>query len=234
MMSEDPASAAAVGGARWLALLRGDVTYRRRFGLLGREWDLFPGVFSPIQSHSTGFFSRAVPQREGGTFLDVGCGSGVMAVEAALAGCREVLAVDLDTVAVDNTRHNARLHGAGAVSAQVSDCFADIPPQLRFDTVFWSLPYAAVPADDPSALDSGAHTICDVGHRCLRAYLSGVRGRLAPGGRAFLGFSDMGDHTALVHTAEENGWSPQLLAASSGEPNPNIEHHLYELISMRR
>ena len=130
MMSEDPASAAAVGGARWLALLRGDVTYRRRFGLLGREWDLFPGVFSPIQSHSTGFFSRAVPQREGGTFLDVGCGSGVMAVEAALAGCREVLAVDLDTVAVDNTRHNARLHGAGAVSAQVSDCFADIPPQL--------------------------------------------------------------------------------------------------------
>ena len=42
--------------------------------------------------------------------LDFGCGSGVVAIAAALAGAREVIACDIDPLALQATRINARLN----------------------------------------------------------------------------------------------------------------------------
>jgi len=42
--------------------------------------------------------------------LDFGCGSGVVAIAAALAGAAEVVACDIDPLALAATRHNARLN----------------------------------------------------------------------------------------------------------------------------
>jgi ribosomal protein L11 methyltransferase len=44
--------------------------------------------------------------------LDVGCGSGVLAIAAAKAGVRRVLATDIDPIAVRVARGNCRLNGA--------------------------------------------------------------------------------------------------------------------------
>ncbi len=43
--------------------------------------------------------------------LDFGCGSGVVAVAAAMAGAKEVIACDIDPLALTATRVNARLNG---------------------------------------------------------------------------------------------------------------------------
>jgi ribosomal protein L11 methyltransferase len=43
--------------------------------------------------------------------LDVGCGTGVIAVMAARLGARSVRAIDIASGAVEATRHNARLNG---------------------------------------------------------------------------------------------------------------------------
>lgn len=45
--------------------------------------------------------------------LDFGCGSGVAGIAAALAGAREVLACDIDPVALQASEANARLNGVG-------------------------------------------------------------------------------------------------------------------------
>jgi ribosomal protein L11 methyltransferase len=47
-----------------------------------------------------------------GSLLDLGCGSGVIAIAAAALGYRPVLAVDLDPVAVEVASANARANGA--------------------------------------------------------------------------------------------------------------------------
>lgn len=48
-----------------------------------------------------------------GVVLDYGCGSGILAVAAALLGARRVLAVDIDTQALIATRDNAERNGVG-------------------------------------------------------------------------------------------------------------------------
>jgi ribosomal protein L11 methyltransferase len=63
-----------------------------------------------------------------GALLDVGCGSGVVAIAAARLGYAPVRCVDVDPVAVETTRVNARANGA-AVEAAVVDALGDaLPP----------------------------------------------------------------------------------------------------------
>lgn len=53
--------------------------------------------------------------------LDFGCGSGVVAIAAALAGAREVIACDLDDLALVATRHNAGLNSVTLTLARDFD-----------------------------------------------------------------------------------------------------------------
>lgn len=55
---------------------------------------------------------HADPQRPWTRVLDYGCGSGILAIAAALHGAREVTAVDIDPAAVLATMDNARANGA--------------------------------------------------------------------------------------------------------------------------
>jgi ribosomal protein L11 methyltransferase len=61
--------------------------------------------------------------------LDLGCGSGILALAMARCWHVPVLAVDVDPVAVATTRHNAALNGlSGFVTAAVAD---RVPPRDR-------------------------------------------------------------------------------------------------------
>jgi ribosomal protein L11 methyltransferase len=60
--------------------------------------------------------------------LDVGCGSGVLAVAAALLGYRPVRAIDVDSAAVEETRRNAEAN-AVAVEVSLGDALVvELPP----------------------------------------------------------------------------------------------------------
>ncbi|RJL21224.1 methyltransferase [Bailinhaonella thermotolerans] len=203
------------------------------FRLLGREWELDAGVFSPAYTYATAFYSRSIRYPIGGRFLEIGCGAGVTAVEAALAGCRAVHAVDICPRAVANTLRNAARHDAQGVTAAVSDVFGAIDDDARYDAIFWNIPYVAVPSSH-SLASALSRSVFDVEHRSCHAYLSGLRDHLAPGGTAYLGFGDIGDLGALESIAAEHGWEVHLIAAGAGEPDPQVEHRLYELLDSGR
>ncbi len=64
----------------------------------------------------------------GGSFVDLGCGSGVLAIVAGLLGWSEVVALDFDPAAVDATRANAAVNGV-AVEARRFDLRTEtVPP----------------------------------------------------------------------------------------------------------
>jgi ribosomal protein L11 methyltransferase len=65
---------------------------------------------------------------DGTTMIDVGCGSGVLAISAVLLGAASVIAIDLDPIAVDVTRANAARNGVAdevAASTTPLDRIAD-------------------------------------------------------------------------------------------------------------
>jgi ribosomal protein L11 methyltransferase len=69
-----------------------------------------------------------------GSLLDVGCGSGVLAIAAARFGFAPVLAVDVDPVAVDTTRANAAENGV-VVEAAVVDALTGSLPRVDIAVV---------------------------------------------------------------------------------------------------
>ncbi|MCC2321225.1 methyltransferase [Cellulomonas xiejunii] len=214
------------------------VTAQTTFPLLDREWDLLPGVFAPTHCASTGFFTESIPFPVGGSFLEVGCGTGVTAVEAALRGCARVAATDISAAAVENTRLNTDRHAVSdRVEVYRGDVFDGLPPQGRFDVVFWNSPFVDPGIDERSAArpvedDRRKHlrrAVFDPGYRAHERYLLQAGARLTAAGRLLLGFSDLGDHDALARLAADAGYRISVLR-TSGDLVSGVDYQLLELL----
>jgi ribosomal protein L11 methyltransferase len=75
-----------------------------------------PGATFGLGDHPTTVLSmRAVREvlRSGSTVLDVGCGSGVLAVAACVLGAASARAIDISPASVPTTRTNADANGVG-------------------------------------------------------------------------------------------------------------------------
>ncbi|MEV0603014.1 50S ribosomal protein L11 methyltransferase [Streptomyces sp. NPDC050315] len=209
-----------------------------------REWDLLDEVFTPVYSPSTGVgvdflgLADATTAEIGQSFLDVGTGSGVIAVLAALAGADRVVALDINPKAVRNAELNAVRHRvADRVRALHSDLFSGLRPDERFDTVFWSSNYVRAPEGyEYGSLHEYAYV--DAGYRTHQRFLAEAPDRRTPGGRALLHFSSRGDVAALHRIAAESGRelrtvdSVEVLEGEYG--SDLVEHMLLEILPINR
>jgi release factor glutamine methyltransferase len=228
--------AEAVARGTWLVhTTAAGVTGPTTFRLHGREWDLLPGVFAPTYCLSTRFFTDSLPLPVGGAFLEVGCGTGVTAVLAAVRGCARVTATDISPVAVENTRLNVARHGVGdRVTVIRGDVFDGLGPAERFDLIFWNSPFVEPSADLGEAPHGGLNrAVFDPGYRAHERFLSGAAGRLAPAGRLLLGFANLGNHAALGRLAAAAGYRVHSLRVSGGLV-PGVEYQLLELVPVDR
>jgi 16S rRNA G1207 methylase RsmC len=142
---------------------------RVRVRLAGRDVDVevAAGIFSPggLDKGTAVLLEEAPPPPATGTFLDLGCGWGPVALTLALRSpAATVYAVDVNERAVDLTRRNAARLGLAQVLASTAD---DIPDAVCFDLI-WSNPPIRV---GKAAL-----------HALLRTWLP----RLSAGGAAHL------------------------------------------------
>jgi release factor glutamine methyltransferase len=101
---------------------------------------IFTTVFHPGFFGSTKFILQHLKNQdlENRTFLEVGSGSGLISVFAAANGAN-VTALDLNPVAIQNTKSNAELNGV-TVKVVQSDLFESIEPQ-PFDWIAINPPY---------------------------------------------------------------------------------------------
>ncbi|WP_445398026.1 methyltransferase domain-containing protein [Streptomyces sp. LE64] len=224
---------------RSLARSRWALTHAGRpdtFQLCGSTWDLLPGVFAPVYSPTTGFSLRLLglddprPGSRSGSLLEIGCGTGVIAVAGALAGHDRVVAVDINEAAVRNAALNAERHGvADRVRAVHSDLFDALPPGERFDTIFWHSNYVLAPADYRYA-SMHERGYVDPGYAAHRRFLAQAPQRLAPGGTVLLHFSARGDLDALRRIAAECGRALRPVRRAVFQEGAHaIEHLLVEV-----
>lgn len=169
-------------------------------------------VIEPAQAFGTGHHPttagalRAIENRlrthQPGAMLDAGTGSGVLAIAAALLGARNVMAIDVDAIALENARANARLNG--------------VEKSIRFSSV----PLKSIHRHfDFITANILSHTLIELAPHLKRI--------LAPGGRLVLGgfLADEADEVISLYRGDlrclsiktHRGWTTALLARAPRE-----------------
>ena len=104
---------------------------------------LDPGQAFGTGDHATTRMCLALLEEadvSGRNVLDIGCGSGVLSIGACLLGAKDVLAVDIDPLAVEVTKENAAMNNV-MLRAEVSDGMPDVS---RADIVLSNIISAAL------------------------------------------------------------------------------------------
>jgi release factor glutamine methyltransferase len=188
-------------------------------------------VFSPVIFEDTFFFCENVPVKAGDEVLEIGCGTGMIAVCLALKGAR-VIATDINPDALINTKVNSILnHVEQQVNVFLSDVFASISSSIKFDVIFWNTPFIYRSAAKLNLLEA---SVFDPEYRSITQYISKITTYLKENGRAFLGFSSSSGNAKLLHQicAEHNInirlYAQSFLGGEGGADAFSVE--LYELI----
>jgi ribosomal protein L11 methyltransferase len=102
--------------------------------------EIDPGMSFGTGQHPTTraclrFIDQLAPKEERLSFLDLGCGSGILAITAAKLGFSNVSAIDMDPVAVRMARENAALNDViDLIDFQEAD-IRGLEADLQFDVV---------------------------------------------------------------------------------------------------
>jgi methylase of polypeptide subunit release factors len=141
-----------------------------------------PTVFHPRYFISSECFAEFIGRLDlgGQRVLDVGTGSGILALAAARAGAARVVAADINPNAALSAAENAHANGFGdRVGAVCSDLLAALAPRPLFDVILSSPPkHAGEPRD---LADRGWHA--GPHYRDVAALFEQSRQRLKPDGR---------------------------------------------------
>jgi len=70
---------------------------------------------------------------EGKTVLDMGCGTAVLAILAAMRGARDLLAIDIDTWCTDNSLENIAINNVSEIEVKLGG--AELLQGLHFDII---------------------------------------------------------------------------------------------------
>jgi release factor glutamine methyltransferase len=145
--------------------------------------------------------------------LDVGCGSGFLALALKRTGAADVWATDIHGPAVECTRKNVARNRAdvGTVHVAQGDLFESIPAGATFDLITFHQPYA--PGEGEPLCGCGP----DGGYEVTKRFLSTAPAYLSDRGAILMAFSD--------RAPAEN--DPKLVARELGYRVTTLLHRYY-------
>ncbi|MCL1792670.1 MAG: class I SAM-dependent methyltransferase [Oscillospiraceae bacterium] len=156
------------------------------FDFIDAKIHIAPSVYVP--------FDKSVPEMllhfgnyiEGKNVIDIGTGTGILAILAAKLGAKSVTAADINPKAVKCAKENIAKNNPGGVSANVicSDLFGEI--QGEFDMVIFNAPWMK---GEPKNIYEAA--IYDPGYKVIGDFFSQAKTRLSEDGAILLQYSDI-------------------------------------------
>ena len=168
-----------------------------------------PTVFHPGYFISSEAFAKFVDGLDlsGKTVVDVGTGSGIIALAAARAGADRVIATDINPNAGFAAAENAKANGLGKkVRGLCCNLLEAIEPKPVFDVIMSSPPkHAGEPKD---LADAGWHA--GAGNKNILNLFEQARQRLKPGGRMYLMISSDSDLDMYGKAIAKAGFKARL------------------------
>jgi release factor glutamine methyltransferase len=195
--------------------------------ILGLRFVVYPGVFSPKYFLDTGFFVSHLPWRAGEEFLEIGPGTGVISVFAALKGAASVTAIDINPLAVKNTQKNAEIHRVSKiVKVMQGDVYEPLKEDVRFDTIFWNTPFGYVENYDLTALEKA---VFDPGYQATHRFIGQAVKHLKENGRLLIGFSTtLGKFEILQEFLLKRGFNIRLIAKTESLEIHPVSFEIFE------
>jgi methylase of polypeptide subunit release factors len=168
-----------------------------------------PTVFHPRFFLSSEYFAGFLDTLDlsGKRVIDVGTGSGILALAAARAGAAEVLALDINPNASLSAVENAAINGLGGrVHGACMNLLAALPPRPQFDVILSSPPkHAGEPRD---LADRGWHA--GPQYRDVSALFDQARERLKPDGCLYVMVSSDSDLDLFGRLIDQAGFRARL------------------------
>jgi len=200
--------------------------------VLSRTFVVLPNVWSPKFSGTTRFAAQAIAKRriarivKNKTILELGTGTGGLAVTAVYAGAKRVVATDINPCAVDCARYNIKQHHLEKhIIVRCGDLFQPIRKDECFDIILFNPPFIYVPPNyrHRTYLE---RAVLDPGYALQRRFLATAKKYLNPGGFLLVSFSNAGMFSLFLKNVREAGWSSILLKRSKKD----YDRRLYKLL----
>jgi len=175
--------------------------------LYGLKLEVHRNVFPPDFGRCAQNMARLARQYPANSALDMGCGSGFIALSLKQAGVAEVWAADIHQPAVDCAARNLLLNPhVGPITLVQSDLFNRFPDSVRFDLIVFNQPFG--PGREERRCGCGP----DGGGAISRRFLAEARAFLAPGGVVMMAFSDRqaAEHDPR-HAANDLGYASSTI-----------------------
>lgn len=195
----------------------------------GRVFTVQPGVFSPHYFLDTEYFARSIMVNPGETFCEIGSGTGAISVTVALTGASQVVAIDINPMAVLNTKENVKRHQVEQiVTVHEGDVYSPLGPNDQFDTIFWNVPFGYITED--SKLTTLEMAVFDPGYQSIEKFIHGARNHLKPYGRLLIGFSTTLGHLGLIREllADVGFTMPTRLVETWSVETKRVKFNLFE------
>ncbi|MBI1833487.1 MAG: tRNA (adenine(22)-N(1))-methyltransferase TrmK [Candidatus Andersenbacteria bacterium] len=197
-------------------------------GVLGKKFIVYRNVFSPKYFNDTEFFARELPIMPGENVLEIGCGTGVIAIFAKHKGANKVVAADINLAAVKNTKENVRLHKMeDEINVRAGDVYEAIGENEKFDVIFWNIPFGFTENKKISNLEK---SINDPGYKAVERFIKEGKNYLKNGGRLLIGFSTtLGKFELIQKFVAEANMSLRLLEETEPTELHPVKFEIFEV-----
>jgi release factor glutamine methyltransferase len=181
---------------------------------LGKEFRVYPNTFWPFDDSKP--LVKNFRVSPGDSVLDVGTGSGVIAIFSCYKGAGRVLAVDVNPAAIRSARHNAKMHGFSKIMEVRRSNVFEVVGDEQFDVITANLPFRNKPAPDVVARSQW-----DTDFATNIRFFQQVERHLKPDGRIYFSQADFGPIKDVRKLAKAAGLTMHKLATEQIEkPEP--------------
>ena len=194
--------------------------------ILNKKFLVLPNVFSPKYFNDTKIFASNIKINPGEDFLEIGPGTGVISIFAALNGAKSVTAIDINPQAVKNTKENAKLNNVeNRIKVLEGDVYSPLNEEDTFDTIFWNTPFGYV-EEETTILEK---SVFDKEYASTKKFITQAKNHLKDHGRLLIGFSTtLGKFDIIEKLLHESNFKIKLIVKEKSQELYPVFFELFE------